>query len=120
VLFHHDTDSRIAWWIRFCGRRGRNLIGICDARGNGQYAGSSGRPHASKRSGNPRGAAARSAIPAKVSGVTEGEKEFADEELQVTTEAPGGDDVQTMRWYVVRIDAGADKGQSAVGVVFTD
>ncbi|OLC90295.1 MAG: hypothetical protein AUH86_23365 [Acidobacteria bacterium 13_1_40CM_4_58_4] len=43
-------------------------------------------------------------------------------ELQVTMEAPGADGVQSMklRGYVVRIDTAAEKGHSAVGVVFTD
>src|ERR1700681_2304101 len=43
-------------------------------------------------------------------------------ELQVTMEAPGPDGLQGMRLrgYVVRIDTGTEKGQSAVGVVFTD
>jgi len=43
-------------------------------------------------------------------------------ELLVTMEAPGSNGSQSMklRGYVVRIDAGAEKGHSAVGVVFTD
>ena len=43
-------------------------------------------------------------------------------ELQVTMEAPGEEGTQAMklRGYVVRVDAGAEKGHSAVGVVFTD
>jgi hypothetical protein len=82
---------------------------------------------------------------AKVCGLTEGGKEFEEEtivrdlalqgalislkhlpqlqsELQVTMEAPGVNGVQTMklRGYVVRIDAAAEKGRVAVGVVFTD
>src|SRR6202790_4573232 len=82
---------------------------------------------------------------ARVSGVTEGGHAFEEEtvvrdlslqgalislrhsprlqsELQVTMETPGPDGLQTMRLrgYVVRIDAGTEKGQSAVGVVFTD
>jgi hypothetical protein len=82
---------------------------------------------------------------AKVCGVTEGGKNFEEEtivrdvslqgalislkhlprlqsELQVTMEAPGEDGMQLMnlRGFVVRIDAGTEKGRSAVGVVFTD
>ena len=82
---------------------------------------------------------------ARVSGVTEGGKQFEEEtmvrdlslqgalislenlprlqsELQVTMEAPGADGLQSMRLrgYVVRIDAATEKGHSAVGVVFTD
>ena len=43
-------------------------------------------------------------------------------ELRVTMQTPGVDGAQTMELhgYVVRIDAGAEKGQTAVGVVFTD
>jgi hypothetical protein len=78
--------------------------------------------------------------------VTEGGKEFQEEtvvrdislqgalislqnmprlqsELQVTMETPGKDGSQSsmrLRGYVVRIDEGAEKGHSAVGVVFTD
>ena len=82
---------------------------------------------------------------ARVSGVTEGGKEFQEEtivrdislqgalislenmpklqsELQVTMETPGTNGLQTMRLrgYVVRIDESEEKGHSAVGVVFTD
>jgi hypothetical protein len=82
---------------------------------------------------------------ARVCGVTEGGKDFEEEtlvrdlslqgalitlqhlprlqsELQVTMETPGPDGHQVMklRGYVVRIDAGTEKGHSAVGVVFTD
>ena len=83
---------------------------------------------------------------AKVTGVTEGGKEFQEEtvvrdislqgalislqnmpqlqsELQVTMETPGEDGLKSsmqLRGYVVRIDAGVEKGHSAVGVVFTD
>lgn len=43
-------------------------------------------------------------------------------ELQVSMETPGADGTKTMklRGYVVRIDADEKKGQSAVGVVFTE
>jgi hypothetical protein len=43
-------------------------------------------------------------------------------ELQVVIEAPGPDGVQEMRLrgYVVRLEAGTEKGTTAVGVVFTD
>jgi hypothetical protein len=82
---------------------------------------------------------------ARVAGVTEGGQAFEEEtvvrdlslqgalisllhcprlqsELQVTMETPGADGLQAMklRGYVVRIDEGAEKGHSAVGVVFTD
>jgi hypothetical protein len=43
-------------------------------------------------------------------------------ELQVTMETPSADGTQEMRLrcYVVRIEEGAEKGSTAVGVVFTD
>jgi len=43
-------------------------------------------------------------------------------ELEVTMETPGVDGLQKMqlRGYVVRIDTTGEKGQTAVGVVFTD
>jgi phosphoribosyl 1,2-cyclic phosphodiesterase len=43
-------------------------------------------------------------------------------ELQVTMETPGAGGMQNMRLrgYVVRIEAGAEAGHTAVGVVFTD
>ena len=43
-------------------------------------------------------------------------------ELEVIMEAPGaeGENAMKLRGYVVRIDAGPEKGHSAVGVVFTD
>ena len=43
-------------------------------------------------------------------------------ELQVTMETPGAGGTKTMqlRGYVARVDAGEKKGQTAVGVVFTD
>jgi hypothetical protein len=83
---------------------------------------------------------------ARVSGVTEGGRPFDEEtlvsdlslqgamislrhsprlqsELQVIMETPGPNGLQAamrLRGYVVRIDAGAENGQRAVGVVFTD
>jgi hypothetical protein len=43
-------------------------------------------------------------------------------ELRVTMETPGVNGAQTMELhgYVVRLDAGKGKGQTTVGVVFTD
>jgi hypothetical protein len=82
---------------------------------------------------------------ARVCGVTEGGHAFEEEtvvsdlslqgarislrhsprmqsELRVTMETPGVNGAQTMELhgYVVRIDPGTEKGQTAVGVVFTD
>ena len=43
-------------------------------------------------------------------------------ELQVRMETPGAEGVQEMRLrgYVVRLEEGAERGTTAVGVVFTD
>jgi len=82
---------------------------------------------------------------AKVSGFTEGGHAFEEEtvvrdlalqgalismqhcprlqsELQITIDTPGvdGPKAMKMRGYVVRIDTNEEKGQSAVGVVFTE
>jgi len=82
---------------------------------------------------------------AKVTGVTEGGRDFEEEtlvrdlslqgalislahlpklqsELQVVMETPGPDGLHMMRLrgYVVRIDQSPEKGRIAVGVVFTD
>ena len=82
---------------------------------------------------------------AKVCGITEGGHAFEEEtvvrdlalqgallsmahcprlqsELQITMETPGADGPKTMnlRGYVVRIDSNGGKGNSAVGVVFTE
>jgi hypothetical protein len=82
---------------------------------------------------------------ARVSGTTEGGKPFEEEtqvrdlalqgalislehtprlqsELLLTMEAPGSEGKKSMvlRGYVVRAEPGFEKGQNAVGVVFTD
>jgi hypothetical protein len=43
-------------------------------------------------------------------------------ELEVIMETPGSDGVMEMRLrgYVVRLEAGTEKGTTSVGVVFTD
>jgi hypothetical protein len=43
-------------------------------------------------------------------------------ELQITMETPGvdGPKMMNLRGYVVRIDSNGEKGNSAVGVVFTE
>src|SRR5260370_42600565 len=110
----------------------------------GKVGGQGGRVQGHMR-GTRTGLRREAQFHAKVCGVTEGGKDFEEEtmvrdislqgalislkhlprlqsELQVTMEAPGADGTQTMklRGYVVRIDAGAEKGHSAVGVGFTD
>jgi phosphoribosyl 1,2-cyclic phosphodiesterase len=146
VLFHHDPDStdrmvdsllrqaREEFDSVFAASEG--MVITLGGAADGVQAHMPGTRTALRREAQFR---------AKVSGVTEGGKQFEEEtmvrdlslqgalislenlprlqsELQVTMEAPGTDGVQSMhlRGYVVRIDAGAEKGHSAVGVVFTD
>jgi hypothetical protein len=146
VLFHHDPDStdrmvdsllrqaREEFDSVFAASEG--MVITLGGAGDGVQAHMPGARTALRREAQFR---------AKVRGVTEGGKQFEEEtmvrdlslqgalislenlprlqsELQVTMEAPGTDGVQSMqlRGYVVRIDAGAEKGHSAVGVVFTD
>jgi phosphoribosyl 1,2-cyclic phosphodiesterase len=146
VLFHHDPDStdRMVDTIL---RQAREEFDSVFAASEGMVI-TLGAPGDTVQAHMPgtRTALRREAqFHAKVCGVTEGGKDFEEEtvvrdislqgalislkhlprlqsELQVTMDAPGGDGVQTMnlRGYVVRIDAGAEKGHVAVGVVFTD
>ena len=146
VLFHHDPDStdrmvdsilrqaREEFDSVFAASEG--MVITLGATGEGVQAHMPGTRTALRREAQFR---------ARVSGVTEGGKEFEEEtvvrdlslqgalislknmprlqsELEVTMETPGPDGLQSMRLrgYVVRIDAGKEKGHSAVGVVFTD
>lgn len=148
VLFHHDPDStdRIVDSLL---RQAREEFDSVFAASEGMVItlgapGPAGRIEAHMP--GTRTALRREAqFRAQVSGLTDGGQEFVEEtmvrdlslqgalislkhtprlqsELQVTMEAPGADGPQTMklRGYVVRIDAAAEKGHSAVGVVFTD
>ena len=146
VLFHHDPDStdRAVDTIL---RNARDEFDSVFAASEGMVItlGSPG-DHVQAHLPGTRTAMRREAqFHAMVSGMTEGGKPFEEEtlvrdlalqgalislenaprlqsELLVTMEAPGTDGLQTMRLrgYVVRIDAGPEKGRSAVGVVFTD
>jgi phosphoribosyl 1,2-cyclic phosphodiesterase len=146
VLFHHDPDStdrmvdsllrqaREEFDSVFAASEGMVIsLGSADGRVEAHMPGT-------------RTALRREAqFHARVSGVTEGGHPFEEEtvvrdlslqgalislehsprlqsELQVTMEAPGaeGDQAMKLRGYVVRIDAGPEKGRCAVGVVFTD
>jgi len=146
VLFHHDPDStdrivdgllkqaREEFDSVFAASEGMVItLGSTDGRMEAHMPGT--------RTALRREAQFR----AIVSGVTESGQEFSEEtlvrdlslqgalislthtprlqsELQVTMEAPGQEGTQAMRLrgYVVRVDTGAEKGHSAVGVVFTD
>jgi hypothetical protein len=146
VLFHHDPDSTDRM-VDSILRQAREEFDSVFAASEGMVI-TLGAPGDNVQAHMPgtRTALRREAqFHAKVCGVTEGGKDFEEEtvvrdislqgalislkhmprlqsELQVTMDAPGGDGLQTMnlRGYVVRIDAGAEKGHVAVGVVFTD
>jgi phosphoribosyl 1,2-cyclic phosphodiesterase len=146
VLFHHDPDStdRAVDTIL---RQAREEFDSVFAASEGMVItlGAPGGRVDAHMPGTRTTLRREAQFRAKVSGVTEGGHEFEEEtvvrdlslqgalislkhsprlqsELQVTMETPGADGVQAMklRGYVVRIDEGAEKGQSAVGVVFTD
>ncbi len=146
VLFHHDpdsTDRMVDGLLRqareefdsvFAASEGMVItLGATDGRMEAHMPGT--------RTALRREAQFR----AMVSGVTESGQEFEEEtivrdlslqgalislhhtprlqsELQVTMETPGeeGTHAMKLRGYVVRVDTGAEKGHSAVGVVFTD
>jgi phosphoribosyl 1,2-cyclic phosphodiesterase len=146
VLFHHDPDStdRMVDTIL---REAREEFDSVFAASEGMVItlGAPGGRVDAHMPGTRTTLRREAQFRARVSGVTEGGHTFEEEtmvrdlslqgalislqhsprlqsELQVTMEAPGTDGLQTMRLrgYVVRIDAGAEKGHSAVGVVFTD
>ncbi|MEQ1474238.1 MAG: MBL fold metallo-hydrolase [Candidatus Acidiferrum sp.] len=148
VLFHHDPDStdRMVDTVLRQAREEFDSV-FAASEGMGITLGGVG-SHDNVQAHLPgtRTALRREAqFRARICGVTEGGKPFEEEtvvrdislqgalislrhlprlqsELQVEMETPGPDGLQTMklRGYVVRIDAGAEKGHAAVGVVFTD
>ena len=146
VLFHHDPDStdrmvdsilrnaREEFDSVFAGSEG--MVITLGSPGDGVQAHMPGTRTALRREAQFR---------AKVTGVTEGGRDFEEEtlvrdlslqgalislahlpklqsELQVVMETPGPDGLHMMRLrgYVVRIDQSPEKGRIAVGVVFTD
>jgi hypothetical protein len=146
VLFHHDPDSTDRM-VDSILRQAREEFDSVFAASEGMVItiGSPGDTVQAHMPGTRTVLRREAQFRAKVCGVTEGGKDFEEEtivrdislqgalislkhlprlqsELQVTMEAPGTDGMQSMklRGYVVRIDAGAEKGRSAVGVVFTD
>src|SRR6266571_4296163 len=146
VLFHHDPDSTDRM-VDSILRQAREEFDSVFAASEGMVItlGAPGDRVQAHMRGTRTTLRREAQFHAKVSGVTEGGKEFEEEtivrdlslqgalislkhlprlqsELQVTMEAPGADGMQSMRLrgYVVRIDAGTEKGHSAVGVVFTD
>ncbi len=146
VLFHHDPDSTDRM-VDSILRQAREEFDSVFAASEGMVItlGATGDRVQAHMPGTRTALRREAQFHAKVSGVTEGGKDFEEEtivrdislqgalislkhlprlqsELQVTMEAPGADGVQAMnlRGYVVRIDAGPEKGHVAVGVVFTD
>src|SRR5580765_4968375 len=147
VLFHHDPDSTDRM-VDSILRQAREEFDSVFAASEGMVItlGSTGDSVQAHLPGTRTSLRREAQFRAKVTGVTEGGKEFQEEtvvrdislqgalislknmprlqsELQVTMETPGKDGSQSsmrLRGYVVRIDEGAEKGHSAVGVVFTD
>jgi len=146
VLFHHDPDSTDRM-VDSILRQAREEFDSVFAASEGMVItlGATGDRVQAHMPGTRTALRREAQFHAKVCGVTEGGKDFEEEtivrdislqgalislkhlprlqsELQVTMEAPGADGVQAMnlRGYVVRIDAGPEKGYVAVGVVFTD
>jgi phosphoribosyl 1,2-cyclic phosphodiesterase len=146
VLFHHDPDSadRAVDTIL---RQAREEFDSVFAASEGMVItlGAAGDQVQAHMPGTRTALRREAQFRARICGVTEGGKPFEEDtvvrdlslqgalislqhlprlqsELQVTMETPGPDGLQTMRLrgYVVRIDAGTEKGHSAVGVVFTD
>jgi phosphoribosyl 1,2-cyclic phosphodiesterase len=146
VLFHHDPDStdRMVDEILANAREEFDSV-FAASEGMVITLGASNEPvqahMAASRTALRRGAQFR----ASVSGMTAEGHKFEEEtvvrdlslqgalislkhsplmqsELQVTMETPSADGLQEMRLrcYVVRIEEGAEKGSTAVGVVFTD
>jgi phosphoribosyl 1,2-cyclic phosphodiesterase len=147
VLFHHDPDStdRMVDTIL---RHGREEFDSVFAASEGLVItlGATGGRVDAHMPGTRTALRREAQFRARVSGVTEGGRPFDEEtlvsdlslqgamislhhsprlqsELQVIMETPGPNGLQAamrLRGYVVRIDAGGDKGPSKVGVVFTD
>ncbi|HTP68107.1 MAG TPA: MBL fold metallo-hydrolase [Dongiaceae bacterium] len=146
VLFHHDPDStdRIVDGIL---RDARDEFDSVFAASEGMVI-TLGAPGETVQAHMPHARASmrrEAQFRARVTGFTVEGKEFTEEttlrdvalqgallslkhsprlqsELEVTIDAPSGNGVQQMhlRGYVVRIEAGVEKGTTGVGVVFTD
>jgi phosphoribosyl 1,2-cyclic phosphodiesterase len=147
VLFHHDpdsTDRMIDNVLRQAREEFDSVFAACE--GMVVTLGAVGDRVQAHMPGSRTALRREAQFRARVCGVTEGGKDFEEEtlvrdlslqgalislkhmprlqsELQVTMETAGVDgEAQSMklRGYVVRIDEGAEKGLTAVGVVFTD
>ena len=146
VLFHHDPDSSDKMLDSLL-RQARDEFDSVFSASEGMVItlGAPGEPVKAHMPGTRTALRREAQFHAKVCGLTEGGKEFEEEtivrdlslqgaliwlrhlpqlqsELQVTMQAGGANGTQSMhlRGHVVRIDAAAEKGKVAVGVVFTD
>jgi PilZ domain len=146
VLFHHDPDSadRMVDTIL---KQAREEFDSVFAASEGMVItlGAPGERVEAHIPGSRTALRRETRFRARVCGVTDGGHAFEEEtvvrdvslqgasmslrhsprlqsELQVSMETPGVDGLKTMqlRGYVVRIDSAGEKGQTAVGVVFTD
>jgi phosphoribosyl 1,2-cyclic phosphodiesterase len=146
VLFHHDPDStdRVVDGIL---RQAREELDSVFAASEGMVItlGSPGHAVQAHLPGSRTSFRQEAQFRACVSGLTTGGQRFTEEttvrdlalqgalislkhsprlqsELEVILETPGTEGVQQMRLrgYVVRLEAGLEKGTTAVGVVFTD
>jgi hypothetical protein len=146
VLFHHDPDSsdRVVDGIL---REARDQFDSVFAASEGMVItlGAAGEPVQAHLPESRTALRREAQFRASVSGLTSDGHRFQEEttvrdlalqgalislkhsprlqsELEVVMETPGADGVQEMRLrgYVVRLEAGLEKGTTAVGVVFTD
>jgi len=146
VLFHHDPDStdRVVDGIL---RQAREELDSVFAASEGMVItlGSPGQAVQAHLPGSRTSFRQEAQFRACVTGLTTGGQRFTEEtivrdlalqgafislkhsprlqsELEVIIETPGAEGVQRMclRGYVVRLEAGLEKGTTAVGVVFTD
>jgi len=146
VLFHHDPDStdRVLDGIL---RQAREELDSVFAASEGMVItlGAPGQPVQAHFPGSRTAMRREAQFRACVSGLTTNGQHFREEttvrdlalqgalitlkhsprlqsELEVVMETPGTDGVREMRLrgYVVRLEAGHEKGTTAVGVVFTD
>jgi len=146
VLFHHDPDSTDRT-VDTLLRQAREEFDSVFAASEGMVItlGAPGERVEAHMPGSRTALRREACFRARVCGITDGGQAFEEEtvvtdlslqgalislrhsprlqsELRVVMDTPGVNGAQTMdlRGYVVRIDSGGGKGQSAVGVVFTD
>ncbi|HEY2121742.1 MAG TPA: MBL fold metallo-hydrolase [Candidatus Acidoferrum sp.] len=146
VLFHHDPDSTDRLIDEIL-QQAREEFDSVFAASEGMIItlGSANEPVQAHMPGSRTALRREAQFRARVSGITAEGQKFDEatlvrdlslqgalislkhsprmqSELQVTMETPTADGLQAMqlRGYVVRIEEGAEKGTTAVGVVFTD